>query len=131
MAVNIIRYKCFHCGKKMERKNIKVCKKCEKLPRCEICGITFCKKSTHCGRPSPENPLRCESCLHYEENIHNFCHWCQNEIENDPKRYKIFGNCCWVCYAKYEVDRLKHEKSIIYEEVGNAKSPCEVFNGEA
>src|SRR3990167_10611246 len=92
------KIRCFHCMKKRKGET-SLCRSCQKWQRCEICNIMFCKLKRHVAVQS-KNPNRCESCGNYEEKIKEKCFICGNHIENSPKYYKNYGNCCWICNAK-------------------------------
>ncbi len=78
--------------------------------KCEGCEIIL---GGLCN-PSKENPLRCEACLHLEDNITNRCKICEVTIIdlNPVKYYKQHGNFCFECLSGINQgvkNRIKHK----------------------
>lgn len=103
--------KCLRCGKESPKV---LCKDCEKLEKCKLCGIVCRPEGKYkVYSYTPEERVEeinsfctelhdgfCTGCRDWEQMIKNKCFICHVDFTNTYKNYKENGNCCASCNDK-------------------------------
>lgn len=52
--------------------------------------------------PLSPDEIMCEGCKGWKSRIKDICFWCDNDFFNNEEHYKLNGNSCEVCVAKFQ-----------------------------
>ena len=54
----------------------------------------------------------CNDCVGFEKRMSDICFWCDNDFYNNVENYKLNGNTCEECVARFQAQGLNNDKEI-------------------